>query len=583
MKVRPAARKTKLPPRVEPDPSTPPALPITAGWSPLYSYALLAVVTILCLLPFSARAFHVDDTLFIRAAQNIAKHPLDPYGFEITWDWALQQMSEVTQNPPLASYYAALAGMAFGWSERALHLSFLIITVLLILGSYRLASRFTHLPLLAALAALLAPGVLVSASSVMCDTMMLALWVWTAIFWLDGLDRNRHSLLAAAALLAGAAALTKYFGIALLPLLLIYSLWRKQRLGIWACHLLIPVAILIAYQMWTEQMYGHGLLLGAAQFASAQRAYGRASLAAMGIMGLSFAGGCTVSAVFFAPLLWSRAMLACTVLGSVLATGLIALGWVDLGLQVGGRYGLRENWLLVDSQLVLWIAGGISLLALAIADFRDRQDADSAFLGLWVLGTFGFAAFVNYTVNARSVLPLIVPVGVLLARRLESSYRGAAHLRGKLAVALALSGAISMLVADGDARLANSSRQAAALIVEKTRGRGGELWFEGHWGFQYYMEQAGAAPLNLRQPQIRPGDFVAVPLNNIQTMPINPQIVASSEPVEIDPGGLAATVDRKHKAGFYSAYWGPLPFIITRTPVERYEILRIGDAAIRNK
>lgn len=47
-------------------------------------------------------------------AQNIAKRPLEPYGFEITWDWVPQQMSEVTQNPPLVSYYAVLAGIAFG-------------------------------------------------------------------------------------------------------------------------------------------------------------------------------------------------------------------------------------------------------------------------------------------------------------------------------------------------------------------------------------------------------------------------------------------------------------------------------------
>ena len=59
-------------------------------WSPIHSYALLSVVTILCFVPFSARAFHVDDTLFIRAAQNIAKHPFDPYGFQIAWDWVLR-------------------------------------------------------------------------------------------------------------------------------------------------------------------------------------------------------------------------------------------------------------------------------------------------------------------------------------------------------------------------------------------------------------------------------------------------------------------------------------------------------------
>ncbi len=548
------------------------------SWPPAAPYAILALATILCFLPFSGRAFHVDDTLFLRAAQNIVRHPFDPYGFQITWDWT-PQMSEITQNPPLASYYAALVGGLFGWSERALHLCFLLITTLFILGTYRLATKFTSIPPLAALATLLAPGVLVSASSIMCDTMMLTLWVWAAIFWMEGLERNNPVFLASAAFLAGASALTKYFGVALLPLLFIYSLLRLKRIGVWVLYFLIPVAIVVAYQLWTEGLYGHGLLLGAAQFASEQRAHASASWPAMAITGLSFAGGCTLSTLVFAPFLWTRKMLAWTIAGSVLATILIATGALNLGLQVMGNYAHRENRLLVDTQLTLWIAGGIFLLALAVADYWQKRDANSAFLGLWVAGTFIFAAFLNYTVNARSVLPMIPAAAILIARRIEVVGNGVAQLRTKVALGLLVCGIIAPVVAAADAGLADSARQAASLIVEKTRGRGGTLWFEGHWGFQYYMEQAGALPLNIREPDFKPGDFVAVPSNNIQTRGLNPQLVTSSEQIELQLGGFAATIDGKHRAGFYSAYWGPLPFVIVRPRAERYQILQIGERA----
>src|ERR1700691_4101123 len=119
-----------------------------------------------------------------------------------------------------------------------MHLSFLPIAVLLILGTYRLAGKFTHIPLLAAMAALLAPGVLVSASSIMCDTMMLTLWVWAAFFWIEGLETNKPLLLISAALRAGGSALRKYLGIALLPLLFVYSLWRLRRMGAWVFYFL---------------------------------------------------------------------------------------------------------------------------------------------------------------------------------------------------------------------------------------------------------------------------------------------------------------------------------------------------------
>ncbi len=50
--------------------------------------------------------------------------------------------------------------------------------------------------------------------------MMLALWIWAAIFWIEGIDSDRPVFLAASVILIAASALTKYFGAALVPLLL---------------------------------------------------------------------------------------------------------------------------------------------------------------------------------------------------------------------------------------------------------------------------------------------------------------------------------------------------------------------------
>jgi hypothetical protein len=74
----------------------------------------------------------------------------------------------------------------------------------------------------------------------------------------------------------------------------------------------------------------------------------------------------------------------------------------------------------IGTQLALFIACGASVLALAAVDVWKRRDADSLLLALWVLGTFVFTAFLNWTVNARSVLPLNPAAGILLARRLDT-------------------------------------------------------------------------------------------------------------------------------------------------------------------
>src|SRR5271166_1189377 len=111
------------------------------SWSNARSLILLAAATLFCLLPFSDRAFHVDDPLFLWSAQQITAHPLDPYGFQLNWEGWLQPMSEVTKNPPLACYYSAVIGSIFGWSERALHLGFLLPALAMVSGTYRLAKR----------------------------------------------------------------------------------------------------------------------------------------------------------------------------------------------------------------------------------------------------------------------------------------------------------------------------------------------------------------------------------------------------------------------------------------------------------
>src|SRR5713226_9737485 len=175
---------------LEMDAARPAKLSALQKWTDFHSAVLLILCVLLCLLPFSNKAFHIDDPLFVWTAQQIVKHPLDPYGFRVVWYDTEMPVSEITKNPPLASYYGALVGSFAGWSERALHLGFLLPALAVVLGTHRLARRLTNFPLLAAAATLLTPGFLVSSSSVMCDTMMLALWLFAVIFWLHGLDSN---------------------------------------------------------------------------------------------------------------------------------------------------------------------------------------------------------------------------------------------------------------------------------------------------------------------------------------------------------------------------------------------------------
>ncbi|MGB9236380.1 MAG: glycosyltransferase family 39 protein [Terriglobales bacterium] len=568
----------------------PPGLTFFSNWSSVHSYAFLAAATILSLLPFSAKAFNVDDTLFVFAARQIVKHPLDPYGFELVWEKSARRMSDITMNPPLACYYAAVVGRIVGWSERALHLAFLLPALAMILGTYRLARRCTRFPLLAALAALLTPGVLVSATSVMCDTMMVALWIWAAILWTEGLEPVKPVYLIASSFLIAASALTKYYGIALIPLLLVYSFVRLRRLGWWAAYLAIPAMSLVGYEIWSAGLYGRGLIEGAAKFSGNQREFQQGSTMAHALVSLSFVGGCTLSALAFMPLFWRWKQILLAALFSVVAALALTFNWVDYGVHVGGHkatQSIMEHWALISFQLTLCILAGVSVLAIAIAEvWRHKKDADSWLLALWVVGTWIFAGFLNWTVNARSVLPLIPAAGILMFRRLDwfpsiLTPRGAAAV---MACAVAVVGLLSFWVTASDVAWANSARQAADLIYQKTRAERGTVFFAGHWGFQYYMQAKGFIPADQVNSPFREGDLVIMPENNTELIgrPSEFRFVAQ-EDLEVLRGKLVTTMDSALGAGYYSSYWGPLPFAFGGVRPELYQIGRLAPLQPRNK
>src|SRR5215471_4158590 len=127
----------------------------------------LVLLTFACLAPFLNKAFHIDDTLFLRAAQQIQKHPTDFYGFNMNWFGVTQPMVDNFDNPPLTCYYLALAAAVAGWGEPALHLAFILPAVMAILGVFSLAKYFCSRPAIAAAVALSSPVFLISATTLM--------------------------------------------------------------------------------------------------------------------------------------------------------------------------------------------------------------------------------------------------------------------------------------------------------------------------------------------------------------------------------------------------------------------------------
>ncbi len=542
-------------------------------WFALHPYWALTLAVLAALGPFLTKPFNVDDPLFIWTAHQIQAHPGNPYGFNVNWYGTMEPMWYVTRNPPLACYYLALAAGIFGWGETALHFTFLLPAVAAIIGAYQLARRFCNHPILAALVTLFTPVFLISSTTVMCDVPMLAFWVWAVVLWVDGTKRNDFGRLAGAGLLIALAVLTKYFGLCLVPLLAAYSLMNQRRLGRWTVYLLIPLAALGVYQLATWMLYGHELISLSASYIVFAKGIYRFSRIVTGLTTLTFTGGCLAGVFFFAPLFWRRRMWTVCLAGAVLLAWACFWNgaWLKTYVLIPG-----SSWAFVEIQMVFWAIGGVGVLALTVADVWRWRDARAWLLALWIFGTFLFTAFFNWTVNGRSLLPMAPAVGILLARHLEQKVLAGrkAWTRG-VVICFIAGAAFALLATCADFLLATAVRRSAQQVCAKYARESRMLWFQGHWGFQYYMNALGASALDFKHSAIKAGDNLAFPRNNTNVFPPYPQKVTTLDVFTIPGPHLLATLNETIGGGFYSSVLGPLPFAFGHVPPEKVFVVAL--------
>jgi hypothetical protein len=155
---------------------------------------------------------------------------------------------------------------------------------------------------------------------------------------------------------------------------------------------------------------------------------------------------------------------------------------------------------------------------------------------------------------------MAVAASILVMRRLEQRERAGVVIsrNGLLAPTLAGAG-LAVWVAAADYFFAQTSQTAAQKVCAAYKTNSHKLWFQGHWGFQYYMEQQGAAALNGPHVHINPGDYIAAPSDNTNVDPLSGGFVVS-DTIYFAVPGLMTTMNLQHGSGFYTSLWGPLPF-----------------------
>ncbi|HME70978.1 MAG TPA: hypothetical protein VKM54_14075, partial [Myxococcota bacterium] len=371
-------------------------------------------------------------------------------------------------------------------------------------------------------------------------------------------------------LLAGLCIVTKYVGLALIPLLLAYTMAKCRRLEVRSLLLLIPFAIALAYRARMISRYGVDPL-GVSSFSLQVRQSGMANTIELPWIGLSFLGGTCLPALLFTPWTFGRRGSALTVVFILLVVvallGMKTLGHIPLRTPEGPRWGLVL-------QLALFTLSGALIFALVLRHVVHCRSAEALLLALWVCGIFVFGSLVNWSTNVRALLPAAPAVAILLA--FEARGVGARRPFGippGLLATLGISALAGLVVAQGDQAFARSARDAARELVRE-RGRAGQsLWYDGSWGFHYYMDLEGAKRIDWKHFEALAGDEMI--LSQVTLPHIPPTILRPVGDYRIAVPALASTMSREAGAGFYSDYWGPAPYVFGFPPNQVYFILGV--------
>ncbi len=497
---------------------------------------LLIAIYIALQIPFLGTAFRVDEPNIIRIAQQAARDPIDPYSFRINWVGRDEDAFHILANPPGVPLWLAGAGGLFGWSETSLHAAMLPFALLVLVGCWILAGELGADRRTMVLLAATSPALFLGSQVVMPDVAMLAMLSLAVGFALR-YRRTGSPLVAWMGMLCGfLAPLAKYNGViagAVIGVIWLLSKTRRKGLFLMATA---PALGLVAWSLWSLAVYGRVHVLVIAEFESEGVTNIFSALVAyVGLALLPLA-----AALPSAPREGLRRVTHAVTAGGFVLMWVAAAIILELGPWASLAYGLSAA-----------VAFRYAMITAVLAsDWIRARDVEGIVLIAWIVVGIWFQFGLMFA-SARYLLPLLPPVLLLVLRA------PLIDLRSRLVrAAIAASAVLAVAVAIGDARLANISRDFVRDVVVPERAKAdGRFYFDGHWGFQYYCEEAGGTILNFwKQERWREGDFVAIARNPFpsQTRPQSGRGLSfNSRTWEISPRWPVRTIDCSIPANFH--------------------------------
>jgi len=454
------------------------------------------------------KAYHIDDTFHLEAAESIKQHPLKPMSGSINWRNSPTPMFEYNQ-PPLFFYIIAFAQIILGDSEISMHLLLSIFTFLSLYFFNKL-SEFLHVKQKKTLLTIFAfcPAFIIN-QNLMTDVPILALSLGIIYYLLKGQEEGTFKNYIISATLLCAGLLIKY---SLLPVLLVVFIsillsgdYKK------IVVLFIPLTGLVLWSIWNIIEFDSIHILGRSKpefninklYSFMKKLY-----SFMGILG-SMA---TFSFVFFYSLYQKKITQYLIILGFfvfILSAFLVYYSFIN-----ETNFTRYINYFFTCNGLLLMLLIVRNVIKSLFIEKQDYFKSNNFTFALFILGISAFIILFSPFNATRHVL-LIIPFILLFGHKLFETSHGTIN---NLVLCATIS--LGILLGISDWVYADFYRKSAKEIViaDKT------VWSLGHWGWQWYSRKNGMIIYSKdNEVNVRNGDIIVYP-KDVSKQKISPYI-----------------------------------------------------------
>lgn len=508
------------------------------------------------------KAFHIDDTVHLEIAKWIISNPLHSMFGAINWSQNTAPFHQLNQ-PHLYFYLLAVFGWLFGFSELATHLFQSFFTLACIILTYLIAKNVVPRQALIATILPLTSSAFVVGQNLMVDVPLLSFWLGFFYVLISSRITNESKRFLIAGAFAGLACLVKYSSLPLVFILLVYLLISKRPKLLWT--LFVPIGILLIWSLFNYLDYG--------AFHFLDRPINSFNFGKLATTFLSWLI-CLGSVAVYVPIFLCEISINKSKLSAAIRNFTFLILVLSLVVLLFASTGVISEFLVDKFFRLLFLCNG-SIITLLLAYYfvvnsrplLNGSNQPILLSYLWFTSTAIFIIFFSPFMATRHVLLVLIPVTFILFY-----YSKGISFPFWRNIGLVLSVALTIALGLSDRSWANFYREKAALIRRDLPKS--NIYFAGHWGWQWYAKKAGMIQLESFNPQVKPGDYLVYPRGidqqrlDLIAFPLRPHSKYIDKP-------SIFTFFKTDQGRFYSSNWNVLPWTVNKRPFDQIDVYKV--------